>query len=372
MVDGEDLLRRIARAGASMDPALSDRDVERMVAGSARRRRRRFLHRLVFTGATVSVLALALVVSLQRKSDPVWPGIATKPPEPARPLSGQASLPRMLRLSDGSTAMSLDLATDMTVAEDTKDLVVVALSRGRGRFEVTPRPARPFVVNVGEVTISVLGTVFTVERIADRVGLTVEQGTVRVDWGAGSAILKPGDEGWYPPLGMGVQNASEDVPVAKGPLTAGRPARRSPLSASAKDPNLLTKPATMADPAGAARLLLAADEARLAGHPGQGVSLLKQLLRDHRGDTRAPLAAFTLGRILLMELARPREAAAAFAEARGLSPSGPLAEDALAREIEALSQAGAGDQAKARAQEYLRLYPEGRRAAAVRAMVGNQ
>jgi hypothetical protein len=58
-----------------------------------------------------------------------------------------------------------------------------------------------------------------------------------------------------------------------------------------------------------------------------------------RSDPRAPLAAFTLGRVLLRELARPREAAAAFAQARALAPRGPFVEDALAREVEAWLQA---------------------------------
>ena len=51
---------------------------------------------------------------------------------------------------------------------------------------------------------------------------------------------------------------------------------------------------------------------------------------------------------------------------------GPLAEDALAREVEAFSQAGATEQAKARAQDYLRLYPNGRRAETVRMVAGTR
>jgi len=109
---------------------------------------------------------------------------------------------------------------------------------------------------------------------------------------------------------------------------------------------------------------------RLAGHPERGAELLRKLLREHESDPRAPLAAFTLGRVLLMELGRPREAAAAFAEVRRLSPDGAFAEDALAREVEGWSQAGRTDLARARAGEYLRRYPGGRRAATVRSLGG--
>jgi transmembrane sensor len=138
------------------------------------------------------------------------------------------------------------------------------------------------------------------------------------------------------------------------------------------DSSVSVAPAELEKTESAEQLLAAADDARLSGHPQQAVVLLRRLLRDHRGDARAPLAAFTLGRMLLMELANPIEAAAVFAEARRLSPQGPLAEDALAREVESLSQAGALALAKTRAQEYLRLYPDGRRATVVRRMAGIQ
>ena len=87
-------------------------------------------------------------------------------------------------------------------------------------------------------------------------------------------------------------------------------------------------------------LLADADRARLAGRFEDGASLLQRLIREHPGDQRAPLAAFSLGRILLGELRRPAEAAQAFARVRTLAPDGPLAEDALAREVEAWARAG--------------------------------
>ena len=131
-----------------------------------------------------------------------------------------------------------------------------------------------------------------------------------------------------------------------------------------------SNPAPTTAPAGgretAEQLLAAADGERLSGHPAQGAAILQRLLREHGRDARAPLAAFTLGRLLLMELDRPREAAAAFAQVRALAPGGDFAEDALAREIEAWRRAGDGDRARARAEEYLRIYPRGRRVDAVK------
>jgi transmembrane sensor len=113
-------------------------------------------------------------------------------------------------------------------------------------------------------------------------------------------------------------------------------------------------------------LMLAADAARLSGHPAEAVPYFQKLLREHASDERAPLAAFTMGRIQLAQLAGPAEAADAFALARRLAPQGALAGDALAREVEAAAAAGQIARARQRATEYLAAYPSGRRAAEVR------
>jgi transmembrane sensor len=110
-------------------------------------------------------------------------------------------------------------------------------------------------------------------------------------------------------------------------------------------------------------LLLAADAARLGGYPSEAVPYLERVVRAHASDPRSGLASFTLGRVLLDELGRPREAAEAFSRAR--KAGGPLAEDALAREVEAASRAGDTTRSRELAREYLTRYPQGRRLKAV-------
>jgi transmembrane sensor len=112
-------------------------------------------------------------------------------------------------------------------------------------------------------------------------------------------------------------------------------------------------------------LMDAADAARLSGHPGSAVRYLERVVRDHRRSPVAPLAAFTLGRVYLDQLGQPHRAAEAFQLSRDLAPSGSLAQDALAREVEAHSKGGDAHQAWIRAQEYLKRYPNGRRVRAV-------
>ncbi|MFO0573946.1 MAG: FecR domain-containing protein [Polyangia bacterium] len=113
-------------------------------------------------------------------------------------------------------------------------------------------------------------------------------------------------------------------------------------------------------------LLLLADVARLSRHPAAAVPPLLRLLREHGSDPRAPLAAFTLGRVQLDDLGRPREAAESFRRAEDLDPNGPLAQDALAREVEAWSRAGETGRARERASAYVQRYPNGRRLRSVR------
>jgi len=357
MTDHQDLMQRIGSAGARMDPGLSDRDVDRLVGGVVRRRRRRTLRRITLVSAAAACAVFVVAVRLQ------WLPISRERPIVARSQPAPTPAARIdhtVRLPDGSSAMPLGSDSEIAILEQTPAHIGLSLTRGSGRFEVTPRPERSFSVRAGDVTITVVGTAFSVERIADRVGVSVERGTVRVGWGVGSRLLTKGESGWFPPLATVAAPEPKEVrpplvPVVKVAKTKSEETSPGPLPASAES---------------AENLLLAADGMRMAGHPERGAELLRRILREHHGDPRAPLAAFTLGRLLLMELGRPQEAATAFAEVRRLSPNGAFAEDALAREVEAWNQAGQREQAEARSREYLRLYPGGRRAATIRSLGG--
>jgi transmembrane sensor len=119
-------------------------------------------------------------------------------------------------------------------------------------------------------------------------------------------------------------------------------------------------------------LLLAADAARLSGHPAQAEPFLRRVMERHASDPRASLAAFTLGGVLMNQLGRPREAEAAYARARALSLSDALAQDAVARQVEAAHRAGDTTRARKLALQYLDRYPNGRRVNAVRRFGGLQ
>jgi hypothetical protein len=117
-------------------------------------------------------------------------------------------------------------------------------------------------------------------------------------------------------------------------------------------------------------LLLAADVARQAGRPERAVPFLDRVVKEHPREVCAQLAGFSLGKIYLDNLDEPALAARRFADVRAMAPAGGLAQDALAREVEAWARAGETARARDGALEYVHLYPHGRRLAAVRDLGG--
>jgi transmembrane sensor len=117
-------------------------------------------------------------------------------------------------------------------------------------------------------------------------------------------------------------------------------------------------------------LLLAADVARQAGRPERAVPFLERVVKEHASEVSAQLAGFSLGKVYLDNLGQPALAAQSFATVRAMAPAGGLAQDALAREVEAWSRAGDAARARDGALEYVRLYPHGRRVSAVRDLGG--
>jgi hypothetical protein len=161
-----------------------------------------------------------------------------------------------------------------------------------------------------------------------------------VSWNGGSRVLDKGQAGTFPPPESAKATGDASVVAAVPRDTSGG----------------------RAEPQTAETLFASADKARKEGRPEQALGFLRAITDRHPTDPRAPLAAFTRGRVLLESLNRPREAAQAFAQARALSGRrSALAEDSLAREVEAYAAAGESSLARDRAELYRRNYPKGLR-----------
>ena len=276
------------------------------------------------------------------------------------PRVAQVSPPRPLLLDDGSEVAPIDAATTIQLAEQTPGRTTVRLRSGGAQFRIRHDGRRVFRVDVGSLEIEDLGTVFRVEHEAgDRVHVAVSEGRVavlypasrlRVELGAGEDRVFP----LVPEPSEAAQPAHE-APSAPAPAVAATPARGPSRARGGDDP---------------ADLLLAADVARRSRHPQAAVAPLRRLVEHYPKDPRAPSAAFTLGWVLLTDLGRAREAAAAFTEAERIAPRGTLAEDAAARVAEAWQKAGDSGRAAQAARHYEQMYPSGRYLSLMRGLVG--
>jgi transmembrane sensor len=287
----------------------------------------------------------------------------------------------LLKLTDGSDVTSRANDTRIAPEEVTAEVVTLRLESGSARFSVTPNPARTFRVLAGDVTVTVLGTVFVVGYEPGGVRVQVERGRVRVNGPGGERTLEMNQSALVPARETAEPAALSPAP--DGPASEEK--GRAPVSAHRAGPSWRALARDGDYQAALTRLklegndsvrdvpedlLLAADVARLGGQPDRAVAPLSRIVAAHASDSRAPLAAFTLGRTLLDQLGRPRQAAKAFSTAQRLDTTGSLSEDALAREVESWSRAGETEQARARAEAYLSRYPNGRRTQFVRRLGG--
>lgn len=399
-----DLNQRISQLRGRVHATWTESRAEHVLSVLERRQKRRKTVRRAAQGGLLLLLLVTPFVlhQLYRES--------ASPPEPSAGL----------RLADGSVVTSLSADTELNEAASVPGRTVLRLLRGSARFQVRPNPQRIFRVEAGRTAVEVLGTQFTVTRRNDRTDVAVLEGRVRVLWDSNYAELRAGESGVFPPPGSAGSSApgtpadSAPPPASPAPDAAAgadgtytllppsankstdiplRPSRQKPAapglakSDPAQPPNRAEQGrwrtlaqngqfdqaygeletsnlAAASDEPG--DLLLLADVARLSHHPAAAVAPLEKLLREHRSDPRAALAAFTLGRILLDDLGKPREAAAVFLSAQSLDPDFAMIEDALAREVQALWRAGDSAAAHERALLYLRRFPTGRQVRSVR------
>jgi transmembrane sensor len=383
----DDLARQLASLRDDVTPEWDDTRAERLYAGTValgRRRKRQAIMLSVAGAVSVGLLALGMGPRVMERWQPrSTPAVVASAPTingaPAKASAGTPQTPtptvrlaggQARRMADGSVVEMLSAQGDIEVVRDGALHVDLRLRTGLARFDVVPSTTRRFVIDAGPVDVAVVGTKFDVERVEDRVRVSVTEGKVRVRGKDGESYLSAGESRWF---GAVAPVVPSDVPEAEE-VRAHKAVRKEPARASWRSLSqagdyeaayrALSQGSLVDDDPLA--LMDAADAARLSGHPAASVSYLRKVVRDHRHSPVAPLAAFTLGRVLLERMGQPSEAADSFALARTLAPYGSLAQDALAREVEALSKAGSAQQAYQRARQYVQSYPQGQRLRAVK------
>jgi transmembrane sensor len=401
----DELARELASLRDAVVPAWTEARGERLYSGVGQLRRRRRAQRVV-AWSTVGLAACGVLYFRVLGSEPATQlaserGVASQAqglPEPglAPHLPVEIDEPRIVRepvqLADGSHVLMMSEDAAVGIERNRPLQIALRVESGSARFDVVPNQKREFVVRAGSVEVGVLGTIFDVERSHGRVRVSVSRGKVRVRQlnEPGASIVKAGESAWFDERGEQIgASAPERAPEepaspeaskrALQPSAAKSRGRTHRAGARDEAPRAawrslsqsgdyegayrLLQESSVEDDSGA--LLDAADAARLSGHPEAALRYLREVLDHHRDSPVSPLAAFTMGRILLERLGQPTEAAEAFALARRLAPQGSLAQDALAREVEAWSKAGHPDEAYQRARQYVTSYPQGRRLRAV-------
>ena len=356
--------------------------------------------RLIMAAATASCLVIvaAWLLRFSHAPNSVKP-IALAVPANIEP--GNAA--REVDFGDGAR-VNVHAGARLDVLEQSDRAVVLALRHGSSQFDIRPGGARRWRIESAGVTVEVVGTRFSVERSETSVQVVVQRGRVLVRGANVPDEVQSLDAGKSMTVNLATSQ-SVDVATSKNrdeaaPESRARPTQTEPKAAAATTAARAVDAlpaAAAASPSGdwhnavtrqdwnqawqslgeagvareaahtddVADLLALADVARLSGHPQQALAPLRQIVGNHSEDPRSAMAAFTLGRVLLDALGQPVQASFAFERALTLKLPASLAEDALARLVEAHAKAGASGQARAAANTYRASYPSGRRLADV-------
>lgn len=313
----------------------------------------RFRQLLPWTASFAAAMAMVAVFVLVRHTEaPVAKTIDSAPSMQASLVDGTwlespSSGPSpAITLRDGSR-VELGARSRLQLTHTGPDAVQLELERGRVSVQATHVEGRSFVVLAKGVEVHVVGTRFVVEADGN-VRVHVDEGRVRVHdpaaSGDGDRFVGAGEEwadspkGTEPPLAPSV-----DLDHVDGGTDAKAhgAVRATPHVADAKD------------------LLDSAQRAMAERRNGDAAKLLGSLLRDHKHDPRAPLAAFELGRLRLDALGDPVGAEAALHEAMTLSKDKELRDDAEARRVEALGRMGSQAACERAKADYLAAHPHG-------------
>lgn len=150
----------------------------------------------------------------------------TQPPEPVlyATMLGER---RTEAMPDGTEiVLNTDSALDVRYSRNRR---VIELKHGEAQFDVARDTSRPFVVTVGEDTITALGTRFQVRRGHDSTIVTLLEGSVEVARGDERHMLWPNERAILSTR-TGISIASIDPELATGWLDGWLRFRSSPLA----------------------------------------------------------------------------------------------------------------------------------------------
>ena len=345
--------------------------------------------------AVLFVLAFYVTTSLWDNRAPLASSNGASAEELNQGIHAEAAT-RQITFVDGSR-IHLEAQSSLRVLSNGGGSFVTKLDQGGAVFHVTPGGPRRWIVEAGDVTVEVVGTVFSVNRDSEGVSVSVERGIVLVrgQVPGGEVRLTRGQKVSTRPSSLQL-SAEVDLP-SKKPVSSkeeprnAEPGRTISLSdlvdetaqgdevsqqdsstekqASFTDASAPTEPqietaqqATDPTRLRLDELLEYADIARREGKNEQAASYFYLAsLRASSEDSRRGMAALSFARISSDQGAIVRTLI------RGLSSMPPsLREPALARLVRAAQKAGNTSLATKYARVYLEEFPVGPRAELVK------
>lgn len=314
------------------------------------------------------VLAVAAVIAA------LVVGWSLRPHAPAHAGQSISTQGTALELSlDDGSRLELGPGSSLQVESESERLVALKLLEGGVVFDVVKRPGREFRVQVEDVSVVVVGTRFKVARGENAmVSVSVERGAVDVVRRGDRKRLRVG-ESWslQPSAGAVVEPIVE--PIVEGTSvdagTADAGVEQSSVDAGVR---LVRAPVEAVKPRAPAPIEPSADEVfaelvsqRRAARWKEAAEVATRFLARFPKEPRAGLVSFELGRIQMDRLGAHADAAVRLRQAAVLAPSGPFVEDALAREVRALSAAGDKAACVSRQAAFLERFPSGLHRASV-------
>jgi hypothetical protein len=264
-----------------------------------------------------------------------------------------------LRTGSEKMAVDLDDGSKVTLAprsrlamkETHSDDVTLSLQEGRVACDVAKDKGRSFSVMAAGVTVRVVGTRFSVERLplddGEKVAVVVDEGIVEVSGPDGVQKRLSAGESWSVKILSDVEKSAALQPTPADDSSA-------PVAAPKKRPSK----ASVKSGAEARDLFAEARAKRNAGNAAGAAKLYEDFLRKHGSDGRAGVAALELGRLKMDQLGDVAGAIAPLTQAASRGAGG-LGDDALARLAQAYSRLGQTSACQRTRSRYMKSYPKG-------------
>ncbi len=355
-IDENDYQHVLDNARSHITPKWDNVRALRVYAGIApKRRRRRRMQSLVVSMALLGVGYLSAPLWLF--DPPPQQGIAAKSTTPpSTPATNLSEKKAPVLIAGGKAWAAHHKEEPYIIGRNASGTMVIEQPPGLVRYQNLGTPLSPVLLRANSLSIEIAGASFTSEVTKRAVTIGVQEHTVLVQQDHGWFALGAGETRQFG-TARSTENIPQEVPHQEEAIPAITPRQSSAQPHKLSAPN--EPPPHREGPASIDDLMLEADRYRLQKDTQRAAALLRRVISSWPNDPRAILAAYSLGNVLLNSDSAPQEAALAFSQARTLNPQGPLAEDALMREIEAWTQGKEHERAIRLLHVYKNTYPQG-------------